>query len=201
MPTKSGVVGMLACCLGLVRSDGEIEALHKHLSVSFRADRPGKLMSDFQTIRAPRLMTAEGGYRAADKSTIISNRQYLQDAVFLCVVASDDASLLNRISGALHHPKWIPFLGRKCCAPTCPVLAADTDEYASVEDALRRFPLLPRADQSQDAILAQMEDENGIHVRNDHLTDAAERKFVARRVRYITLPKGEWHCVSVAIDA
>ena len=195
MPTKSGVIGLIACCMGLERANPEIVSLHRHLTVSIRADRPGKRAIDFQTIRQTRLMTADGGYRPRSTSTILSNRQYLQDAVFLCVVACDNDALCDRISGALRHPTWVPYLGRKCCTPTCPILAADTDEFADVEDALRRFPLLPRADQTQEAILAQAEDAAGIHVRSDSLVDSESRLFSARRVRYVTLPKGEWNCV------
>ena len=181
--------------MGLERANPEIVSLHRHLTVSIRADRPGKRAIDFQTIRQTRLMTADGGYRPRSTSTILSNRQYLQDAVFLCVVACDNDALCDRISGALRHPTWVPYLGRKCCTPTCPILAADTDEFADVEDALRRFPLLPRADQTQEAILAQAEDAAGIHVRSDSLVDSESRLFSARRVRYVTLPKGEWNCV------
>lgn len=196
MPTKSGIIGLIACCMGLERANSEIVSLHQRLTVSIRADRPGKCATDFQTIRQTRLMTADGGYRPRSTSTILSNRQYLQDAVFLCVVTCDDDTLCDRISGALKHPVWVPYLGRKCCAPTCPILAADTDEFIDVEDALRHFPLLPRADKAQEAILAQAEDADGIHARNDSLVDSAARLFSTRRVHYVTLPKGEWNCVS-----
>lgn len=119
MPSKSGIVGMLACAMGLERESPEISELSKAISVSVRADRPGIKTVDFQTVTGDPLWTAEGKKRSS--STFISRRTYLQDASFL-VVISTDKTWHDRIVDALNHPKWCLHLGRKNCVPSRPVL-------------------------------------------------------------------------------
>ena len=60
IPTKSGIVGLLACAMGLLRESPEIQRLAEHLTVAVRVDRPGVRMTDFQTVTGKPLMTAEG---------------------------------------------------------------------------------------------------------------------------------------------
>lgn len=191
MPTKSGVIGLIACCMGLVRGDARICAMHNTLTVSVCADSPGQLGVDYQTAKSPRLMTADGKFRSVKKSTIESNRQYLQDASFLVVLASEQEALLDEIAHALRHPKWTPYLGRKCCVPTRPLLEEDSTTYASVEDAIRRHPVAARFDHPNTALRAEIETPNGEYSRNDHLVDARERRFTVRNVRMMSIQKEE----------
>ena len=58
-PSKSGVVGLLACALGLERDDPEIVELSANLHMAVRADRPGIRMLDFHTVRGNPLYNAE----------------------------------------------------------------------------------------------------------------------------------------------
>ena len=63
MPTKSGIVGLLACALGISKEESaEIAALSDALTIGIRADRPGKILIVPYTIRflGPRL---QGGKR------------------------------------------------------------------------------------------------------------------------------------------
>ena len=41
---------------------------------------------------------------------------------------------------AVCQPRWPLFLGRKTCVPTRPVFEALTDEYSTLEEALRHCP-------------------------------------------------------------
>ena len=50
-------------------------------------------------------------------------RHYLLDARF-GVLIEGPAALLEEIAAALRNPKWGVWLGRKCCLPASPVLAA-----------------------------------------------------------------------------
>ena len=60
-PSKSGVVGLLSCAMGLERGDPEIGVLSSVLRMAVRADRPGVRMLDFHTVQGrPRLYNAEG---------------------------------------------------------------------------------------------------------------------------------------------
>lgn len=82
-PTKSGVVGLLACAMGMERGDRELVVLSHAIRMAVRGDRPGTRVVDFQTVQGrPHLYTAENGHRAEDKSNIVSRRWYLEDASF-----------------------------------------------------------------------------------------------------------------------
>lgn len=156
-PTKSGVIGLLGCALGLRRGDGRLEELDKTLRFGVRVEHAGRRMVDYQTV-TDFLPMAMGGFKGrgtsgkflsdlqssadATPSTIISPRAYLEDAAFLAgLEAWDDSSgLLQECAQALQRPYWPLFLGRKACAPTRPILDCLAHDYAGVEDALSRYP-------------------------------------------------------------
>ncbi|MCL4844870.1 MAG: hypothetical protein KJZ79_23670, partial [Bryobacteraceae bacterium] len=64
-------------------------------------------------------------------SPVVSTRHYLLDARF-GVLLEGPAALLEEIAGALRNPKWGVWLGRKCCVPATPVLAASPGDRAAV---------------------------------------------------------------------
>lgn len=180
MPTKSGIIGIIACCMGLPRDDGFIAELHQKLSVAVRADMPGRLGTDYHTVTSESMMNAEG---KPQERTIVSFRQYLQDASFLAVLASEEPGLLDEIANAMKHPKWPAYLGRKCCVPTYPLLPVVTDEYSSMTEAIENWPLAERADPDMDSFRAEIDDPHGKYGRNDNLCSRG-RHFSVRRVEY-----------------
>ena len=192
MPTKSGVIGIIACCMGIGRDDAELVELHRKLKLAVRADMPGRLGTDYHTVSSDRMMNSEGKLQ---QRTIVSFRQYLQDASFLAVLHSEDDALLDRIVYAMHHPKWTAFLGRKSCVPTYPLLPLDTNEYSSVKDALNRHPLADRAalGSKNDVVRAEIESAQGLFDRNDELR-AAGRHFASRKVEYYNVDKEGFEC-------
>ena len=183
MPTKSGIIGLLACCFGMRRGDPEIMELSHALKVSARADRSGEIRIDYHTVQGmPILHTADNGTRPQGQG-IVSRRAYLEDASFL-VVLSGDSDTLEKCAQALQNPVWSPYLGRKSCVPTLPVFLQITDDYATVEDAVREYPPVTRHDE---VILAQLWDGSGEYQRNDEPVSFDERRFSARRVRYLSI--------------
>ena len=50
MPTKSGIVGLLGCAMGVERSSPVLVELAQSITVAVRADRPGVKFVDFQTV-------------------------------------------------------------------------------------------------------------------------------------------------------
>lgn len=115
-PTKSGVVGMIAACLGRERGS-DITDLTT-LIMGVRVDQPGRLLEDYHTISrtdGQTLPTASG--RTKKDLTAISHRWYLADAVFLVALAGD-RKLLDAIAAAIDDPVYAPTLGRRSCAPT-----------------------------------------------------------------------------------
>ena len=136
MPSKSAVVGMLGCCLGYPRGDRRLRALSESIRVAVRADRPGRPIWDFQTVQNPggKIMNSMGKPRG---DTIITPKQYLQDAAFQVFVVSDEASL-KKYEAAMLHPRWPVCLGRRSCAPAIPIVPRIV-EYDSIEEALNTY--------------------------------------------------------------
>ena len=123
-PTKSGVLGLLCCAMGLSRKEARnhLPALNE-LTMGVRIDRPGTRWWDYHTVGAGiGMTTAAGKVKTGSKGTIITRREYLADASFL-VALQGNAEIINMIVKTLASPKWPIFLGRKCCPPSIPVFA------------------------------------------------------------------------------
>lgn len=150
-PTKSGVVGLLAACLGWgVGRDREVVELATAIGLGIRVDRPGRALIDFHTVGGGRpptgVMSAAGKIKITESSkqpeTVTSRRAYLADASFVAVLGGPP-ELLDRLAGALADPVWTPFLGRKSCPPSVPLLPTRI-EADDLEQALARAPLRTR---------------------------------------------------------
>ncbi|KFI61973.1 type I-E CRISPR-associated protein Cas5/CasD [Bifidobacterium cuniculi] len=106
MPTKSGVIGMVAGALGMER----IASLDRFKSLRFgvRIDQRGTLLKDYHTV-------------TKDKETKVSQRFYLQDAVFLIGLESPSRDELECFQAALGAPFYPLYLGRRSCPPDGPI--------------------------------------------------------------------------------
>ena len=186
-PSKSGIVGLLSCALGLERGNPEIAALNRQLAVMVRADRAGELITDFHTVSTDMLLNAEGKKRSG-AGTIVSHRSYLQDASFL-VGAAGDPAVLERLKNALDAPVWPVCLGRKSCVPSVPVTGKLTEEYGSLWEAMENEPLSSRHD---NRILAEFDSMEGDGRSRPDLT-VGPRRFQNRRVavRPVAVKEGE----------
>ncbi len=192
-PTKSGVIGLLACALGR-GGDGDIRALSAALRMGVRVDRPGTRLTDYHTIgggyAAPALLTAEGKPKQSSgrPHTEISQRDYLADASFL-VALRGDAALIDELARALQRPAWVIFLGRKSCPPSRPVFAGVGD-YDDLEHALRRYDWPPDA-AGLTAIVECASGDDAAVRRRDHLVSRRYRLFEPRYTRAIPLRSEE----------
>lgn len=131
-PTRSGLQGLLAACLGIERSDhGGQAALAASVEFSVRVDtaverfgrkqamnKPGVKLPDFHTVMDARKVDGK-----ANKFPVVSRREYLYDAAFTVAVGTKpDAPLaLDAIADALCRPLYTPTLGRRACPPTRPL--------------------------------------------------------------------------------
>ncbi|RGD62087.1 type I-E CRISPR-associated protein Cas5/CasD [Kitasatospora xanthocidica] len=117
-PTRSGVLGLLACALGHPRGadPGDLN----QLDLTIRIDKPGTPMEDFHTVGGQSttevVPSADGGTR---RGAILTRRAYLADAAFT-VVLTGPTALLHKASDALDQPTYTPFLGRRACPPAAP---------------------------------------------------------------------------------
>lgn len=182
-PTKSGVVGLLACALG-VGDDASISALSEGLRMGVRVDRPGTVLTDYHTVgggyAAPALLTAQGKPKISSgrPHTEISLRDYLADASFLVALQGDPA-LVADLAAAVANPVWVIFLGRKSCPPSQPVLAGLGD-YPDLEAALIDHEW-PDNEPDLRAVIECAPDAPSAMERRDHL---ASRRYRVHEPRY-----------------
>jgi CRISPR system Cascade subunit CasD len=139
VPSKSGVVGILAAALGRSRSDSvdDIAALR----MGVRVDCEGVPGYDFQTAGAAagdpgiakssdtpeEVSTRLRRWRAgtltdsARGRPSISRRHFLHDAAFLVGLEGPDLDQLQELDRALLHPKFAIGLGRRSYVPSLPL--------------------------------------------------------------------------------
>lgn len=125
-PTKSAIIGLLASALGRKREDS-VQDLVSGLRFGLRADREGQLLRDYQTVYADK------------KTSYVTHRYYLQDALFL-VGLEGEASLLDSLEMALLRPAFPLFLGRRSCPPAGRLVLGIVGQ--NLEDALMNTPCL-----------------------------------------------------------
>lgn len=140
MPTKSGVVGMLAAALGL-RRDADLARLNA-LKFGVRADREGEDITDFHMAHS-------------EKSSCVTYRHYLCDAVFLAGLEGEE-ELLKELEVALQNPQFPLFLGRRSCPPTLPVVMGIRN--LPLETALRKEA--PLTEKHENLLRIQIETDN-----------------------------------------
>lgn len=141
VPTRSGVVGMLAAALGEPRNtwSGWLWGT----DIWARVDRKGELATDFHTVGVPspevqsirtRHRLAVGSRGDADfiiplgnsnkwtlgGGTMVTNRQYLADAEFLIAISHVDTERVDEMAAATRNPVFMTYLGRKSFAPSFP---------------------------------------------------------------------------------
>ncbi len=84
MPTKSGIVGMIGCAMGLRRGSEQLMVLSEKIRLAVRCDRPGRQNIDYHTVTADNsILNAQGKARC---KTIVTYRTYIQDAFFLAAI-------------------------------------------------------------------------------------------------------------------
>lgn len=197
-PTKSGVVGLLACALGWA-ADDDIRELSGSLRMGVRVDRPGVRLTDYHTIGggydSPALLTAAGKpkWSSGGPHTELSNRDYLTDASFL-VALQGDPTRIETLAAALVDPVWVIFLGRKSCPPSRSVFTGVGD-YDDLESALRghEWPTNQYGeDRSGRRIVVECApDFDGAVRRRDHLVSRRHRLYGPRYTRALELKHEE----------
>jgi len=191
-PTKSGVIGLIACAMGF-NTDAKIHPLAEKTRMGARCDVPGQIITDYHTVGGgygyPTLLTAEGKpkQKGGRPHNEISWRDYLSGASFLVALQSDDTALIARMAHALQNPVWVPYLGRKSCPPGHPLFAG-VGNYNSLEEALNAgcwCDPLPEAPFVRAVI--ETDDPRGIRHR-DQTISRRYRLFGPRYTRTISVP-------------
>ena len=193
-PTKSGIIGLLGCALGLRRDNPEMESLDRELLFGVRIDRPGVVSTDYQTVTGYH-RTAAGDFKHSGgtakslakamehgESTVVSPRDYLHDAIFLAALAGQ-ASRIQTLKQALTTPHWPLYLGRKSCLPTRPPLDHESGDFSDLQTALANRSRHHRARQGN--LAAYVEDPAGTLVRQDALRINQLRMYEFRNCNFM----------------
>ena len=128
------------------------------------------------------MLNAEGKPRG---ETIITPKQYLQEAAFTVLVWGDSKAM-DEAYHALLHPVWTPYLGRRSCVPSVPLLPTMM-EAASVDDAIAigaANDSLVEIEKLPGDVLR--EDEHLVY-RPDSIVNASLNEYQIRAVRASTL--------------
>lgn len=185
MPTKSGIVGMIGCAMGLRRGSEQLTVLSDKIRVAVRCDRTGRQNVDFHTVTADNaILNAQGKARC---KTIVTYRTYIQDAFFLVAIETD-RNLAGEIDHAFHEPCFPVYLGRKSCVPSKPIYIGIMEEYDSLEEAMNRYPVEGGREKQADAgnIFYEIESGDGRgYERADELVDAVKRSYAPRHVTLV----------------
>ncbi len=212
-PSKSGILGLLAAAQGRRRSDPIDDLVALRLGV--RVDDPGTLLRDYHTAsdyRGHPLLSAAvlgSGVQkrtSPPKMTHVTERYYLQDALFVAAV-SGERSIIEGLVEALRRPAFPLALGRRACPPAHPLLVTLDGEVvhdAAIDVILRSLPwqvseARRRRERSAAAYLAMTVDADvGGDGPVDEVTDVPlsfdprRRGFVTRSVRrtWVAVPTG-----------
>jgi CRISPR system Cascade subunit CasD len=190
VPTKSGIVGLLAAALGRSR-DACVTDLAR-LRMGVRVDREGVLKSDFHT--AQNIILAD---ESQLMETAVTHRMYIADAAYLAALEGTDEALLDAANEALENPHWPLALGRRAFTPSRPIalrppLDAEPIVSCSLERALVECPPLVSTPESGTTVRYFVEDASGNQEWFDQpLDDFRNRTFGVRRVRVEARPWGE----------
>ena len=133
-PSQSAIQGLLGAALGIDRDD---DAAQKKLRTGYRLVvgvlSQGRLLRDYHTAQVPSRTDLKKRPHATrrdelslpkpDLNTILSSRDYRQDAAALVAVqtVANAPYSLAQLAEALKKPKFVLYLGRKSCPVAVPL--------------------------------------------------------------------------------
>ena len=122
-PSKSAVIGIIAASFGYRRDqEQKIKELNE-LDFALRVDQPGTLLRDYHIAKKYK-KTGEF------ERTYVTNRYYMEDAVFVVAISHANDRRVEEIYEALQHPYFSPFMGRRSCPVPLDFIIKMTEEDA-----------------------------------------------------------------------
>lgn len=180
-PTKSGVLGLVACALG--RDRGHDNSDLSALRFGYRVDVAPRLWADFHTVMHAR--RAKGD----TKPQHVTTRHYLSPEAIYLAGLEGNGQLLTRVEMALREPAWMPYLGRRACIPMAPIHLPDGLRGQDLETALCSYPWLGSGDAPQQ-LQVELPTANFVGAVQRQDQPLGDRRFAQRNVRVfdIALP-------------
>lgn len=128
-PSKSGLIGIISASFGYKRDDDEKIQKLNELDFAIRIDQEGALARDYHIA----MKTKSNG---EFERSYVTNRYYMEDAVFVVALSHEDNQLMDAIETALRYPYFQPFMGRRSCPLPIDFLIGTSDKsaLAALED-------------------------------------------------------------------
>ena len=133
-PSQSAIQGLLGAALGIDREDNAAQtALRTSYRLAVGVLSQGRLLRDYHTAQVPSRTDLKKRPHATrrdelslpktDLNTILSSRDYRQDAAALVAVqtVTNAPYSLVQLAEALKKPKFVLYLGRKSCPVAAPL--------------------------------------------------------------------------------
>ena len=130
-PTKRGIVGLIGCCMGIKKGSPKLAELSGMFDV-LRCDRViendsprPRRIADFQTARPLHkgdYFPKADGTKTYDKENAFAKIKYIAcDSDFMIYLIGEEENM-QKIYDAMWDPMWVPYLGRKSCFASEPIL-------------------------------------------------------------------------------
>lgn len=133
-PSKSAVIGIIAASFGYKRdNDEKIQKLNE-LNFAIRIDQPGVLAKDYHSAMSCRFSKVSD---VKDNKKYVTNRYYMEDAIFVVAISHEDDQWIDSIYHALQNPYFTPFMGRRSCPLPADFIITVTNKDAL--DALKNL--------------------------------------------------------------
>lgn len=119
IPTRSGILGLFAACLGIRRREiHKLQKLSSSLTFAVRIDSTPTRITDYHTVMSARKVDGK-----PNPNPVESRREYLCDAVYTILVSckNSEGISLERLQEAIKKPIFTPFLGRRSCPLSRPL--------------------------------------------------------------------------------
>lgn len=124
-PSKSAVIGVIAASFGYSRDEDEKIRKLNELDFAVRVDQVGLLKKDYHIASKYK---NDGSF----ERNYVTNRYYLEDAIFVVAISSKDEDWIKEIYAAIKNPYFQPFMGRRSC-PVQPDFIIDVVEMGAIE--------------------------------------------------------------------
>lgn len=130
-PSKSAVIGLIAASLGYRRDEQDKLKILNELDFGVRVDQRGQILRDYHTAKQYK---KSGSF----ERTYVTNRYYIEDAVFIVAISHRDDLFMNEIKDAILNPYFQPFLGRRALPLTADFFLGIYEE--GIEQLLKEYP-------------------------------------------------------------
>lgn len=182
-PSKSAVIGLIAASCGYRRGEDDKISKLDELDFAVRVDQQGKLCRDYHIARKYKK-------NGETERTYVTNRYYLEDAVFVVALSHRDDAVIETIATALKRPWFQPFMGRRALPVPADFVLGMSEEGAV--ECLKNWgwqaaPWYKRQNDKEYVDLelfadARLASSASVHLRKDRVRSFSqeERKFAFR---------------------